>query len=157
MLDSIFLSRIQFAWVITYHIIFPAFTIGLASWLVFLEFQWLRTRSQEIRDLLFFWIRIFTISFTVGVVTGIVMSFQFGTNWALFITKTGNVIGPLLNYEVLTAFFIEATFLGVMIFGWNRVSERLHFACTVMVAIGTLVSTFGLCQPIAGCKPQLAT
>lgn len=142
MLDPVFLSRIQFAWVITYHIIFPAFTIGLASWIVFLEFQWLRTRSEKTRDLLFFWLHIFAISFGVGVVTGIVMSFQFGTNWALFTTKTGNIIGPLLNYEVLTAFFIEATFLGVMIFGWNRVSERVHFACSLMVALGTLVSTF---------------
>lgn len=140
--EALFLSRLQFGWVISFHIIFPALTIGLASWLVFLEAWWLKTRSEPIRDLLFFWMKVFSISFGVGVVSGIVMSFQFGTNWAGFSTAAGNIVGPLLNYEVLTAFFVEASFLGVMLFGWNRVSHKVHFASTIMVALGTLASTF---------------
>jgi len=142
MSDAEFLSRLQFGFVISFHILFPAFTIGLAWWLAFLEALWLRKREDRIRDLYFFWLRIFAVSFGMGVVSGIVMSFQFGTNWSKFSIAAGNVIGPLLNYEVLTAFFLEATFLGVMLFGWRRVSHRTHFAATAMVAIGTLISTF---------------
>ena len=142
MSDAEFLSRIQFGFVISFHILFPAFTIGLAWWLAFLEALWLRKREDKIRDLYFFWLRIFAVSFGMGVVSGIVMSFQFGTNWSKFSIAAGNVIGPLLNYEVLTAFFLEATFLGVMLFGWRKVSDRMHFLATSMVAIGTLVSTF---------------
>jgi cytochrome d ubiquinol oxidase subunit I len=142
MSDAEFLSRIQFGFVISFHILFPAFTIGLAWWLAFLEALWLRKREDRIRDLYFFWLRIFAVSFGMGVVSGIVMSFQFGTNWSKFSIAAGNVIGPLLNYEVLTAFFLEATFLGVMLFGWRKVSDRMHFLATSMVAIGTLVSTF---------------
>jgi cytochrome bd ubiquinol oxidase subunit I len=140
--DVLLLSRIQFGFVISFHILFPAFTIGLASWLAFLEWRWLRTRDELWRDLYFFWLKIFAVSFGMGVVSGIVMSFQFGTNWAVLSTRAGNILGPLLSYEVLTAFFLEATFLGVMLFGWKRVSPRLHFLATCMVALGTLISTF---------------
>lgn len=141
-LDALLLSRIQFGFVISFHILFPAFTIGLASWLAFLEFRWLRTRAQVWRDLYFFWMKIFAVSFGMGVVSGIVMSFQFGTNWSVLSERAGNILGPLLSYEVLTAFFLEATFLGVMLFGWKRVSHKLHFLSTCMVAVGTLISTF---------------
>ncbi len=141
-LDALLLSRIQFGFVISLHILFPAFTIGLASWLAFLEWRWLRTRDGVWRDLYAFWLKIFAVSFGMGVVSGLVMSFQFGTNWSVLSEKAGNIIGPLLSYEVLTAFFMEATFLGVMLFGMKRVSERLHFFATCMVALGTLISTF---------------
>ena len=141
-MDPLLLSRIQFGFVISFHILFPAFTIGLASWLAFVEWRWLRTRDTLWRDLYFFWIKIFAVSFGMGVVSGIVMSFQFGTNWATLSEQAGNILGPLLSYEVLTAFFLEATFLGVMLFGWGRVSEKLHFLSTSMVALGTLISTF---------------
>lgn len=140
--DALLLSRIQFAFVISFHILFPAFTIGLASWLAFLEGVYLWRKDAAWRELYFFWLKIFAVSFGMGVVSGIVMSFQFGTNWARFSEAAGNVIGPLLSYEVLTAFFLEAGFLGVMLFGWRRVSPRVHFFCTVMVALGTLLSTF---------------
>ncbi|HSM10058.1 MAG TPA: cytochrome ubiquinol oxidase subunit I [Lysobacter sp.] len=141
-MDVLLLSRIQFGFVVSFHILFPAFTIGLASWLAFLEWRWLRTREALWRDLYFFWLRIFAVSFGMGVVSGIVMSFQFGTNWAVLSERAGNILGPLLAYEVLTAFFLEATFLGVMLFGWKRVSHKLHFFATCMVALGTLISTF---------------
>ena len=141
-MDALLLSRIQFGFVISFHILFPAFTIGLASWLAFVEWRWLRTRDDLWRDVYFFWLKIFAVSFGMGVVSGIVMSFQFGTNWAVLSERAGNILGPLLSYEVLTAFFLEATFLGVMLFGWKRVSDRLHFFATCMVALGTLISTF---------------
>jgi len=141
-LDALLLSRIQFGFVITFHILFPAFTIGLAHWLAFVEWRWLRTRDDRWRDIYFFWLKIFAVSFGMGVVSGIVMSFQFGTNWAVLSERAGAILGPLLSYEVLTAFFLEATFLGVMLFGWRRVSDRLHFFATCMVALGTLLSTF---------------
>jgi len=140
--SPLFLSRIQFGFVISFHILFPAFTIGLASWLAFIEWRWLRTKDDLWRDLYFFWLKIFAVSFGMGVVSGIVMSFQFGTNWAVLSEKAGNILGPLLSYEVLTAFFLEATFLGVMLFGWRKVSDGLHFFATCMVALGTLISTF---------------
>ncbi|MGH8030846.1 MAG: cytochrome ubiquinol oxidase subunit I [Luteimonas sp.] len=141
-MDALMLSRIQFGFVISFHILFPAFTIGLASWLAFLEFRWLRTRDTVWRDLYGFWLKVFAVSFGMGVVSGIVMSFQFGTNWSVLSERAGNILGPLLSYEVLTAFFLEATFLGVMLFGSNKVSEKLHFFATCMVALGTLISTF---------------
>ncbi len=141
-LDPLILSRVQFGFVIAFHIIFPSFTIGLASWLAVLEAQWLRTGDARYRELYRFWTKIFAVAFGMGVVSGIVMSFQFGTNWSRFSIATGNVLGPLLNYEVLTAFFLEAGFLGIMLFGWNRVGPRVHFMATCMVAAGTLVSTF---------------
>ena len=139
-LSPLMLSRIQFGFVISFHILFPSFTIGLASWLAFVEWRWLRTRDTVWRDLYFFWTKIFAVSFGMGVVSGIVMSFQFGTNWSVLSERAGNILGPLLSYEVLTAFFLEATFLGVMLFGWNRVGPALHFVATCMVAIGTLIS-----------------
>ncbi|MDB6162653.1 MAG: cytochrome ubiquinol oxidase subunit [Xanthomonadaceae bacterium] len=142
MLSPLLLSRIQFGFVISFHILFPAFTIGLANWLAFVEWRWLRTRDDLWRDVYFFWLKIFAVSFGMGVVSGIVMSFQFGTNWAVLSARAGNILGPLLSYEVLTAFFLEATFLGVMLFGWKRVSDKLHFFATCMVALGTLISTF---------------
>lgn len=141
-MDALLLSRIQFGFVISFHVLFPAFTIGLASWLAFIEWRWLRTRDRVWKDLYFFWLKIFAVSFGMGVVSGIVMSFQIGTNWAGLSTTAGNVLGPLLGYEVLTAFFLEATFLGVMLFGWGKVSERVHWMSTCLVAFGTLLSTF---------------
>jgi len=141
-LDALLLSRIQFGFVISFHILFLAFTIGLAHWLAFVEWRWLRTRDAMWRDIYFFWLKIFAVSFGMGVVSGIVMSFQFGTNWAVLSERAGAILGPLLSYEVLTAFFLEATFLGVMLFGWRKVSDRLHFFATCMVALGTLLSTF---------------
>ncbi|QCB35981.1 cytochrome ubiquinol oxidase subunit I [Stenotrophomonas sp. PAMC25021] len=141
-MDAFLLSRIQFGFLISFHVLFPAFTIGLASWLGFVEWRWLRTRNPVWRDLFFFWQKIFAVSFGMGVVSGIVMAFQFGTNWPRLSQIAGTVIGPLLTYEVLTAFFLEASFLGVMMFGWGRVSPRLHFFSTCMVALGTLFSTF---------------
>jgi cytochrome bd ubiquinol oxidase subunit I len=140
--DALFLSRVQFGFTISFHIIFPAFTIGLASWLAALEFQWLRTGEPIYRTLFRFWVKVFAISFGLGVVSGIVMSYQFGTNWSRFSDFTGNILGPLLAYEVLTAFFLEASFLGIMLFGWEKVGDRLHFLATCLVALGTLVSAF---------------
>ena len=141
-LDALLLSRLQFAFTIGFHIIFPAFTIGLASFLAVLEGLWLATKRPVFRNLYLFWVKIFAISFGMGVVSGVVMSYQFGTNWAEFSAQAGSVIGPLLAYEVLTAFFLEASFLGVMLFGWKRVGPKLHFFATCMVAIGTLISAF---------------
>ncbi|MDF2811329.1 MAG: cytochrome ubiquinol oxidase subunit [Microvirga sp.] len=141
-LDALMLSRIQFAFTIAFHIIFPAFTIGLASWLVALEFNWLRTGNALYRNLFRFWVKIFAVSFGLGVVSGIVMSYQFGTNWSRYSEFTGNVIGPVIAYEVLTAFFLEASFLGIMLFGWEKVGDRLHFVATCLVALGTLISAF---------------
>lgn len=140
--DPVLLARIQFAFVMAFHIIFPSFTIGLASWLVVLEARWLLTKEAKYKSLYQFWTNIFAVAFGMGVVSGIVMAFQFGTNWSRFSIATGNILGPLLSYEVLTAFFLEAGFLGIMLFGWNRVSDRVHFISTVAVAVGTLISTF---------------
>lgn len=134
------LARIQFGFTISFHIVFPAITIGLASYLAVLEASWLKTKNTVYLDLYHFWVKIFSLCFGMGVVSGLVMAYQFGTNWAGFSTVAGSVTGPLLTYEVLTAFFLEAGFLGVMLFGWNKVGPELHFASTVMVAIGTLVS-----------------
>jgi len=141
-LDPDSLARVQFAFTISFHIVFPAFTIGLASWLAVLEWRWLRTGNPVYSEVYRLWVKIFAVTFGMGVVSGVVMSFQFGTNWSVFADKAGNILGPLLGYEVLTAFFLEASFLGVMLFGWDRVSPRMHFASTVIVASGTLVSAF---------------
>jgi cytochrome d ubiquinol oxidase subunit I len=140
-LDPVLLARLQFAFVISFHILFPAFTIGLASWIVVLEAGWL-SGSERHGELSRFWTRIFAVSFGMGVVSGIVMSFQFGTNWSRFSETAGNVVGPLLSYEVLTAFFLEATFLGILLFGRDRVPRWLHFVSACAVAIGTLISAF---------------
>jgi cytochrome d ubiquinol oxidase subunit I len=141
-IDPVLLARIQFAFTISFHIIFPAFTIGLASWLAVLEWRWLKTGNTVYKDVYRMWVKIFAVTFGMGVVSGVVMSFQFGTNWSVFSDRAGNVLGPLLGYEVLTAFFLEASFLGVMLFGWNRVSPKMHFAATIIVASGTLISAF---------------
>jgi len=141
-LDPVLLARVQFAFTISFHIIFPAFTIGLASWLAVLEWRWLKTGNPTYAEVYRMWVKIFAVTFGMGVVSGVVMSFQFGTNWSGFSDTAGNVLGPLLGYEVLTAFFLEASFLGVMLFGWNRVSPTMHFAATVIVALGTLISAF---------------
>lgn len=140
--DATILSRIQFGFVISFHIIFPALTIGLASWLAVLEGLWLKTKHPIYKEIYQHWIKIFAICFGMGVVSGVVMSYQFGTNWAVFSHKVGNVIGPILAFEVLTAFFLEASFLGIMLFGWGRVSEKMHFISTITVAAGTIVSAF---------------
>jgi len=136
------LARIQFAFTVSFHFLFPAITIGLASYLAVLEGLWLKTGRDDYMNLFRYWIKIFSIIFAMGVVSGIVMSYQFGTNWAVFSDKAGPIIGPLMAYEVLTAFFLEAGFLGVMLFGMNRVGKRLHFTATLMVALGTFVSAF---------------
>jgi cytochrome d ubiquinol oxidase subunit I len=140
--DALTLARFQFAFTVSFHFVFPAFSIGLASFLAVLEAQWLRTKDDLYLDLFRFWIKIFAVTFAMGVVSGIVMSYQFGTNWAVFSDKVGPIIGPLMAYEVLTAFFLEAGFLGVMLFGMSRVGKGLHFAATLMVAIGTFISAF---------------
>ncbi|SPA01439.1 Cytochrome bd ubiquinol oxidase, subunit I [Cupriavidus taiwanensis] len=139
-LTALDLARIQFGFTISFHIVFPAITIGLAAYLAVLEGCWLRTQRPLYRDLYHFWSKIFAVNFGMGVVSGLVMAYQFGTNWSFFSEFAGSITGPLLTYEVLTAFFLEAGFLGVMLFGWNRVGPGLHFFSTVMVALGTLIS-----------------
>ncbi|MCL7928613.1 cytochrome ubiquinol oxidase subunit I [Halomonas llamarensis] len=141
-IEAIDLARVQFAFTISFHIIFPAITIGLASYLAVLEGLWLKTQRNTYRHLYHFWSKIFAVNFAMGVVSGIVMAYQFGTHWSGFSAFAGSVTGPLLTYEVLTAFFLEAGFLGVMLFGWERVGRGLHFFATCMVALGTLVSMF---------------
>lgn len=141
-LSALELARIQFAFTVSFHIIFPAITIGLASFLAVLEGMWLKTRNEDYKKLFHFWSAIFAVNFGMGVVSGLVMAYQFGTNWSFFSEFAGSITGPLLTYEVLTAFFLEAGFLGVMLFGWNRVGEKLHYFATCMVALGTLMSTF---------------
>jgi len=136
------LARIQFAFTVSFHFVFPAFSIGLASYLAVLEGLWLRTGRETYLNLFQYWLKIFAITFAMGVVSGIVMSYQFGTNWSVFSDRAGPVIGPLMAYEVLTAFFLEAGFLGVMLFGLTRVGRGLHFTATLAVAAGTLVSAF---------------
>jgi cytochrome d ubiquinol oxidase subunit I len=138
--DALHLARAQFAFTMSFHFIFPAFSIGLASYLMVLEGLWLATRDAVYLDLFRYWLKIFAVVFGMGVVSGIVMSYRFGTNWSVFSDKAGPIIGPMMAYEVLTAFFLEAGFLGVMLFGMRKVGEKLHFVATVMVALGTLVS-----------------
>jgi len=140
--DALALARIQFAFTVSAHIIFPAFTIGLASYLAVLEGLWLKTRDDAYMAVFDYWKTIFAVVFGMGVVSGIVMSYQFGTNWSVFSDKTGPILGPLMGYEVLSAFFLEAGFLGVMLFGRNKVGPKLHFFATLMVAVGTLFSAF---------------
>ncbi len=141
-LDAVMLARIQFAFTVTFHIIFPSFTIGLAAFIATLLVRWRMTGKDHFHRLARYWTKIFAVSFAMGVVSGIVLSYQFGTNWSRFSEVAGNVVGPLLGYEVLTAFFLEATFLGIMLFGWTRVSPTLHVTAAIMVAIGTSLSAF---------------
>ncbi|VVS96277.1 ubiquinol oxidase subunit I, cyanide insensitive [Sphingomonas aurantiaca] len=138
--EALFLARVQFAFTVSFHFIFPAFSIGLASFLMVLEGAWLRTGRGVYANLYRYWLKIFAVAFGMGVVSGIVMSYQFGTNWSVFSDKAGPVVGPLMAYEVLTAFFLEAGFLGVMLFGINKVGPTLHFFATCMVALGTFIS-----------------
>ncbi len=140
--SAIDLARAQFAFTVSFHFIFPALSIGLASYLAVLEGLWLRTGREVFLTLFKYWLKIFAITFGMGVVSGIVMAYQFGTNWAVFSDKAGPVIGPLMAYEVLTAFFLEAGFLGVMLFGMERVGRTLHFVATLAVAAGTFISAF---------------
>lgn len=140
--DAFHLARAQFAFTVAFHIVFPAFSIGLASYLAVLEGLWLWTKRPVFHNVYRFWLRIFAVGFAMGVVSGLVMSYQFGTNWSVFAKLAGPVVGPVMAYEVLTAFFLEAGFLGVMLFGMQKVGPRLHFAASCMVAFGTLLSGF---------------
>jgi cytochrome d ubiquinol oxidase subunit I len=141
-LDALLLSRLQFAFTLGFHILFPTLTLGLAPFLVLLEVLWLRTGKAVYMRLYRFWAKLFGLAFGMGVVTGVVLSFEFGTNFAPFSQATGNVLGPLFAYEVLMAFFLEASFLPVMLLGWGRVGARLHLFATGMVALGTVLSAF---------------
>ena len=141
-LDPLLLSRIQFAFTVSFHILFPAFTIGLAAWLVVLEALYLKTGRAIYMETARHWTKIFAVSFGMGVVSGVVLSYEFGTNWSELSRRGGNVIGPLMSYEVLTAFFLEAGFLGIMLFGRGRVPKWVHFFATCMVALGTVISAF---------------
>ncbi len=140
--DPMLLARIQFAANISFHILFPSISIALGWVLVFFKWRYNRTQAEHWQRAYYFWVKVFALSFALGVVSGITMSFQFGTNWPGFMEKVGNIAGPLLAYEILTAFFLEATFLGIMLFGQKRVGERLHTIATVLVAGGTTLSVF---------------
>jgi cytochrome d ubiquinol oxidase subunit I len=141
-LDAIELARIQFALNMSFHILFPSVSIGLAWALLFFRIQYTRGRGEAWEYAYYFWVKVFALTFALGIVSGVTMSFQFGTNWPGFIERAGNITGPLLGYEVLTAFFIEATFLGIMLFGKNRVSNRVHLLAATLVAVGTTLSAF---------------
>ncbi len=162
-LTALDLARIQFGFTMSSHIIFPAISIGLASYLAVLEGLWLWKKDTTYRDLYHFWSHIFAVGFAMGVVSGIVMAYQFGTNWSYYSAFAGSITGPLLSYEVLTAFFLEAGFLGVMLFGWNKVGPGLHFFATIMVATGTLISAFWILasnswmQTPQGCRHRKAS
>ena len=149
-MDTLILSRLQFAANMSFHILFPTITIAMCWLLLFFRIRAMATKSDgqattasdAWEEAYYFWTKVFALTFALGVVSGITMSFQFGTNWPGFMEKTGNISGPLLGYEVLTAFFLEATFLGIMLFGRNRVSPRIHLLATIMVAVGTTMSAF---------------
>src|SRR5690242_12347713 len=140
--DPVLLGRLQFAFTIIFHIIFPTFTIGLSAYIATLGAVWVRSGDERYHRLMRFWIKIFAVSFAMGVVSGIVMSYEFGTNWSRFSVAAGNVVGPLLGYEVMAAFFLEATFLGVLLFGFNRVPPWLYVMSAAVVAFGTATSAF---------------
>ena len=143
-MGPLLLSRLQFFWVVALHILLPAFTVGLASYIAVLEGLYLATKKPVFLGTSRFWTRIFAVSFGMGVVSGIVMPFQFGTNWSRYADAAGNVLGPLFAYEGLTAFFLEAAFLGVLLFGRKLVPSWAHFVAALMVAIGTLFSSFSI-------------
>jgi cytochrome d ubiquinol oxidase subunit I len=140
--DAVLLARTQFAFTIGFHIVLPAFTIGLASYLAVLEALWLASGRQVYLDVFQYWLRVFAVVFGMGVVSGLVMAYEFGTNWARFSDRAGAVVGPLISYDVLTAFFLEAGFLGIMLFRRQRVGRAMHFVAIALVAIGTLISAF---------------
>lgn len=141
-MDTVLLSRIQFAVTTLFHILFPTLTIGLSVFLVVVEFLWIRTKQELYYRMYRFWVKFFALNFAVGVVTGIVLEFEFGTNFSRFSQAASNVIAPLMAFEVMTAFFLEASFLAIMLFGWNRVSRHMHFLATALVAVGTILSAF---------------
>src|SRR5436305_8365798 len=141
-ITALLLSRIQFAFTITFHIIFPSFTIGLAAWLTVLECLCLATGRPVYRVLFEFWLKIFSVAFGLGVVSGVVMGFQFGTNWSVLSRMSGPIQGPLLSYETFTAFMLEASFFGVLVFGRKRVPPRFYLFSTAMVSLGTTLSAF---------------
>ncbi|MEQ8827328.1 MAG: cytochrome ubiquinol oxidase subunit I, partial [Parvibaculum sp.] len=141
-MDAVLMSRIQFAANISFHILFPTITIALGWLLLWFRLRFNRTGDQAYMDAYFFWVKVFALSFGMGVVSGITMSFQFGTNWPGFMESVGNIAGPLLAYEILTAFFLEAVFLGIMLYGSRRVSGTVHTTATFLVAFGTTVSAF---------------
>jgi cytochrome d ubiquinol oxidase subunit I len=141
-LDPVLLARLQFAFTISFHIIFPSFTIGLSAYIATLDVLWVRSGRDHYRRIALFWTRIFAVSFAMGVVSGVVLSYQLGTNWSRFSAATGNIIGPLAGYEVLTAFFLEATFLAIMLFGGDRVPRWLHVVAAIAVSVGTALSAF---------------
>jgi cytochrome d ubiquinol oxidase subunit I len=140
--ETVLLSRAQFALTIGYHILWPAYTIGISGWIVLVNGLWLATGRQIWHDLMRFWIRLFALGFAMGVVTGVVLSYEIGTNWGPYAARVGNVIGPFFTYEVMTAFFLEAGFIGIMVFGIGRVGQRLHFFACLMVALGAMFSAF---------------
>ena len=142
MMETLLLSRIQFAANISFHILFPTITIALGWVLLFFKVRYSQTGQERWMEAYRFWVKIFALSFAMGVVSGITMSFQFGTNWPGFMEKVGNIAGPLLAYEIMTAFFLEAVFLGIMLFGFRRVPNWVHTGATFLVAFGTLMSTF---------------
>jgi cytochrome d ubiquinol oxidase subunit I len=147
--DPIILSRIQFAFAVSFHIIFPSFTIGLASMLAIFEAMWLKTGLDIYHEIYKFWVKIFAITFGMGVVSGVALSYQFGTNWSGFSYRAGNILGPLLSLEVLTAFFLESSFLGIMLFGDGKVTKKMHFISTLIVAIGTIISAFWIISAVS--------
>lgn len=142
MIDTALLSRAQFGFTISFHILFPAFSIGLALFLAIIEGCWIKTKKPLYLNICKFWTKVFALTFGMGVVSGVVMEFQLGTNWSGFTQAVGGVLGPLFTYEVMTAFFIEAGFLGVMLFGWEKVGPKLHFLATLLVVIGTTLSAY---------------
>ena len=141
-IDPVLLARLQFAFTIIFHIIFPTFTIGLSAYIATLCVMWMRTGKEHYRELARFWTKIFAAAFAMGVVSGLVLTYQFGTNWSRYSAVLGNVVGPMIGYEVEVAFFLEATFLGVLLFGWERMPPWLHTLSAVAVAGGTLMSAF---------------
>ena len=141
-MDTVLLSRIQFAVTTMFHILFPTLTIGLSLYLVVVELLWLRTKQEIYYRMYRFWVKIFAINFAIGAVSGVVLEFEFGTNFSRFSQAVANIFSPLLAFEVLTAFFLEAGFLGIMIFGWTRVRREIHFLATCLVSFGTILSSF---------------
>lgn len=141
-LTALELARIQFAFTVSFHIIFPVTSIGLSCFLAFVEWKWLRTKDPVYLHIFKYWSKIFSVAFGMGVVSGIVMAYQFGTSWSEFSRIAGNITGTLLTYKVLSAFFLEAGFLGITLFGWKRVSARAHFTATFMMSLGICISMF---------------
>lgn len=142
MISAEMISRIQFAFSVSFHILFPAFSIGLVFFLAIMEGLWLKTKEHTYLIICKFWTKVFALTFGMGIVSGIVMEFQFGTNWAGLTSAAGGILGALFTYEVMTAFFIEAGFLGVMLFGWDKVGPKLHYFATLLVTVGTTLSAY---------------